>query len=91
MYLLWEWTEEREGKVFHGIYSTPEKAKAAAELSDENEIKWSGDYDELIGFSTSEFADGDYPFEISKFEVDIYTAYKYGPGTDNPTITRHEL
>ncbi len=91
MYLLWEWTEEREGKILHGIFSTVGKAKAAAELSDENEVSWSEDGGGLVGYSMSEFADSDYPFEITKFEVDTYTTYKYGPGTDNPTIKKVEL
>jgi hypothetical protein len=30
MYLLWEWTEEREAKIHHGIFSAREKAEAAA-------------------------------------------------------------
>ena len=39
MFLLFEWTEEREAKMHIGIYSTEEKAKAAAQLAWANELK----------------------------------------------------
>lgn len=99
MYLLFEWTEEREGKNHVGIYSTVEKAKKAAELAykesgdhddlpegDYHELEWDG----LVGTKSSGY-EQDFPYDIEEFEVDMYTSYKYGPGTDNPTMEVHEL
>lgn len=42
MFLLFEWTEEREAKMHVGIYSTEEKAKKAAQLDWENTLKVRG-------------------------------------------------
>lgn len=62
MFLLFEWTEEREAKMHLGIYSSADKARAAAQLywaqelkdrgADEPEIGeliWDGDARYLIG------------------------------------------
>lgn len=114
MYLLWEWTEEREAKIHHGIFSTPEKAKQAAQLDyesnfdpwdleDEEAEKWEeGDPIPALAWSVLSYSDdltgekpgprsGDTPYQITEFEVDIYTVYSYGPGTENPSKKRHTL
>jgi len=69
MFLLFEWTTEREAKMHLGIYSTEEKAKAAAQLywaqelkdrgaeeSEIGELIWDGDSEYLIGHK--ELAEG---------------------------------
>ena len=42
MFLLFEWTEEREAKMHLGIYSTEEKAQAAAQLYWKKELEERG-------------------------------------------------
>lgn len=92
MYLLFEWTEERESKNHVGIYSTVEKAKAAGELSHGDELEWvEENWSSSPVWRGDKPYDDDYPYEIDEFEVDVYDDYKWGPGTDNPTIERHEL
>lgn len=92
MYLLFEWTEEREGKNHVGIYSTLEKAQAAAELSHGDELEWKElGGDAIRSWYAEKDENDDFPYEIEEFEVDVYTEYRWGPGTDNPTVRRHEL
>ena len=100
MYLLYEWTEEREGKVHFGIYSTVEKAKTAAQRLYESQdwlhedlpegtyykLEWKN---ECTGISGWKNGDGDYPYDIEEFEVDTYTTAERGFGEWK--VTRHEL
>lgn len=48
MYLLFEWTEEREAKMHIGIYSTQEKAQVAAQMDWEQTLRDRGAEDHEI-------------------------------------------
>ncbi len=49
VYLLFEWTEERESKIHIGVYSTFEKAQAASQLSWMQELTDRGAEPDQIG------------------------------------------
>src|SRR4051812_49224532 len=86
LYLLFEWTEERESKNHIGIFSTLDKAKQAAQLTFDAE---GGDAEGVEGFqlewkmldsdsgSTQWYApqgsarhNAEYPYEIDEFTLD---------------------
>lgn len=73
VYLLFEWTEERESKIHYGVFSTAEFAKARADLEALDCEEGPLDWDEWEGCWTGEKFDGltqDYPYEIIEFELD---------------------
>lgn len=57
MYLLFEWTEEREAKMHLGIFTSIEKAKAAALISWKNDGKQRGATEEELEEFTLNWAD----------------------------------
>jgi hypothetical protein len=99
MYLLYEWTEERESKMHIGIYSTMEKAQAAAEMNyreegdhddlpegDYHELKWEKSRESVDGYKHGSY-EKDYPYSIEEFEVDTYVVYDFS-GTSYDVKTR---
>lgn len=89
MYLLFEWTEEREAKIHHGIYSTPEKAREAAALFYAAEdaagaILW------IDGYGEKSCDEEDNGYEILEFEVDIVEIHRWSANGEH-TVRREEV
>lgn len=103
MYLLWEWTEEHEGKMHHGIFSNHEKAKVAAETNykktgdhddlpegEFNELEWEETVKGLVGTKMGDY-ESDYPYEIETFEIDVYYVEEFDEEAREWKTVRHEL
>lgn len=98
VYLVWEWTEEREAKIHHAICSTLDKAKDAAQRLWDDECTLRGDPTSPLTWKPSgplsdSWAgekgqggyqyDADVPFEVEPFEIDVLLA--------GPQLTRITL
>lgn len=60
MYLLFEWTEEREAKMHLGIFTTVEKAKDAALISWKNDGKQRGATEDELEEFTIDWAEEEF-------------------------------
>jgi hypothetical protein len=97
VYLLFQWTDEREAKSHIGIYSSIEKAKAAAQLDCNSEAKqhhepaeelaWATGAGDLSAIAWWHENEDDGLYDIESFELDVYNDYSdvvWGVPGDSP-------